>query len=164
MPTKVSSVAEQVAAMIEYEAERSKMLAKTIGEIIAVMKSRRAIVIEAKGQVIAFAAVYEWKHYAEIGSVVTHPEHRKKGHGLEAINRSMAFAYSLHKPIIALANEASSRLFEKVGFKPGDKRTAHSELWAPCPTECLEYAKWPDCHCQLMIRPEECGGGCRGCW
>ena len=143
--------ASQTSVMINAEAAQSKMLAKTFGEILDMLRRDRAVTIEERSTVLSFAAIYEWEHYAEIGSLVSHPAYRERGYGIKVVQRAIVLARrEIPKPIIALANDLSRHLFERSGFHYRDKRNADSELWLPCPLGCLEYGHWPNCHCHFM--------------
>lgn len=148
---KAREIAEQVHALTLREV--SNMLVKSVDEILASLMEQRGFVISSQGVVVAYAALYEWQNYYEIGSVVTHPDHRRRGYAEKVAAEAIAAARLLgDKQIIALTNQASTPLFSKLGFEETPKTNGKPELWESCVSDkCPEQCQWPQCHCRLMI-------------
>lgn len=88
-------------------------------------KQVRMIIENDKGQAIGCADLFDFDPNnlrAEIG-IIVHKEHRRKGYASSAMQSVMHYASTtihLHQiyAIVGEHNEASLRLFSKLGFKP----------------------------------------------
>ncbi|AKM82080.1 TPA: GNAT family N-acetyltransferase [Candidatus Berkelbacteria bacterium] len=145
-------IAEQIASLINPEASRSNMLPRKAEEIHMAIQKGRGFVIAENGMVICFVAIYEWPRYLEIGSVVTREEYRRRGYASRLINEAVTAAKLMgDKPIIALTNPRSTRLFEALGFRHKPRKDeVQNGFWEPCKQTCIDYGRWPKCHCTFM--------------
>lgn len=151
MSISIKQISQQVSQMIKAKADLGLMLPKTPTEI------EYKILIgwgfyELDGDVVtAFAAIYEWKKYFEIGAVVTHPDYYGKGLGYTVTKKALEVAKQAgDKPIIAIVNAQSTRIFEKLGFV-SHKMPTDQKFWEPCKQVCVEFGRWPECNCHFMI-------------
>lgn len=151
MSLSVEQISIQVSLLIQPNAELGVMLPKQLEEIENCIRSGKGF-YETEGDVVTvYAAIYEWNKYLEIGSVVTHPDFMGKGLATLITKRAIVAAKLLTtKPIIALTNERSTRLFEKLGFVHR-KMSVNKTFWEPCKQTCVDYGRWPACNCHFMI-------------
>jgi N-acetylglutamate synthase-like GNAT family acetyltransferase len=92
------------------------------------------------GDPLAFAAItFDWPdHWKELGALVVHPEHRKKGLGGEILLAliTMAKEQFPDAKFFGLCNQASLKLFLKAGGQiVTDSTLLPREVWDEC-KEC----------------------------
>ena len=146
------SLAPQISALIEPEAQRSLMLNWTGEEITKQILDGNAIILCLHPELIGYVALVTWENYVEIGALIVAPQYRKKGIGkilLEMIIK-LAITKMPEKKLIILPNKNSSGLALSLGFKEIAKTDLNDEIWSTCQT-CLEHSKFPNCHCLPMI-------------
>lgn len=150
----VKEISSQVSSLIKSQADQGLMLPKTPVEI------EYAILIgwgfyELDGDVVtAFAIIYEWKNYVEIGGLITHPDYYGQGLCLKVTSRALEVAKTIgDKPIIALVNEKSTGIFEKLDFfyQKMSRNSNSEKFWEPCKQVCIDYGRWPACNCHFML-------------
>lgn len=144
--------AAKIVGWIEPEAKRNKMLLKTIDEICLLLDKGIGQTAACEKKTVSFAAYYELNECVEIGSVITNPYFRGQGFGSTATTRAIfAAQYNCKgKPIVAMTNSESTRLFLRLGFRPKNKENIFVELQEACES-CTEHCLWPDCHCNLLV-------------
>lgn len=147
----IEDISKQIEDMIKPVADLGEMLPKSAKDIEVRIKEGKGFYIQQDGFVVAFAALYEWPRYLEIGSVITRKEYRGKGFAKKVIKLTIETAKGIGgKPIIALTNKKSTKLFESLGFRYQDKTVEGKVFWEPCKKTCVDYGRWPDCHCHFM--------------
>lgn len=143
-------IAKKVASLINYEANRKKMLPKSVAEVKTALESGEACVHLIGDLPVSYVGYTEWEKSYEVGSLVTDPAYRHQGHGravvLEMIKKLQA---KPRKPIMVMANSNSCRIFRKIGFRGKDLVTIDSDVRAAC-MDCKENDKWPNCHCRYL--------------
>ena len=152
MTKNEKAIAAQVADLINPEARRGNMLPRKAEEIHQIIQQGKGFAIVENGIVICFVAVYEWPNFLEIGSVITREEFRRKGYASRLIQETVKVAKQMgNKPIIALTNPQSTHLFENLGFHHKPRMSeVQNGFWEPCKQTCVDYGRWPDCHCHFM--------------
>ena len=145
-------IAKQVSKMIEMPARAGRMLPKTPKDIETILGLGRGFYVERDGLIVSFAAYFEWPKYLEIGSVITHDDYRHQGLAKKIVAETLQAAREYSgKPVIALTNDESAKLFESFGFRTKPrKEKLQTSFWEPCKDICVDYGRWPRCNCHLM--------------
>ena len=129
----------QIHRLINYFADRSEMLARSLSEIYE--NIRDYFVVEQDEQVIACAALHIcWSDLAEIKSVAVAEESQKQGIGTQLIKACLEEAKKLGiATVFCLTYQPE--FFQKFGLSPVDKMELPRKVW----TECYRCPKFPDC-------------------
>ncbi len=152
MATQPSLASEIISRLIQTEAEQSKMLPATPLEIDLALKAGLGFYVDLDGKPVSYSQISRMSHYDEIGGAVTNPEFRHRGYARRVISQAILAAQVLseRKPLIALTNSESTKLFQGFGFRPAKKEMIHAEVWEPC-KKCREFCSWPSCHCNFLM-------------
>jgi len=156
--TAVTSKKEQILRFVELikrEAERGSMLPADYASL-AQSEVDGEVLVEAgeDGTWRSIAVIYPGDKCVEIGAVITDPECRGRGYATRVVTQAILRAEESFPdlPIIAMTNEASTGLFQKLGFREHDKGTVFPELQEPCRRLCPEWDNWPNCHCHYLVQ------------
>lgn len=142
--TLVSRVAtgndSELAALISgWTVESGSMLPKTQDQILQLFESGNSVLVfDNDGSLVSHAAVtFTYPDGSvEIGCVITDKEKRKNGAATTAVKQILLLAKDKYPNVkkFALANEASSVLFQKIGATKINTTDLCIEVWKPCST------------------------------
>ncbi len=133
------SDAAQMHRLINYFADKGKMLARPLSEIYE--NIRDYFVVRDGERVIACAALHViWSDLAEIKSVVVDEESQRKGIGDRLVEVCLKEANELGiSTVFCLTYKPA--FFERFGFSQVDKMELPHKIWA----ECYHCPKFPNC-------------------
>ncbi len=158
------SVAAEIAKMIEIEAAAGKMLYRTPAEIETMLRKEQGYYhLGDNGDPISFCGWYEYDGFIEVGSTITHPQHRGLGLATACLYRVLAAIQDSSKQIVAFCNDASTRLFLGVGFSEQQKFETPAEAKDFC-SGCVEFSAFPNCHCNYLAFGHKVTRTSKGIW
>ena len=142
---RISDV-DGMAALINFYAEKGKMLYRTIPSLY--QKIRDYSVIEKDGAVIGIGGLHIlWKDLAEICSLAIDPHYVKNGLGTALVHRLYREGRKLKiAQVFALTYQPG--FFEKCGFTRIDKESLPQKVWM----ECVNCPKFPNCDETALIK------------
>lgn len=142
---KMSDI-ENIAALINFYAERGAMLPRTIPSMY--QRIREYTLIEENGIIIAVGSLHIlWNDLAEICSLAVHPENVNSGLGSSLVKRLIQEGKELEiKNIFTLTYQPL--FFEKCGFTRLEKEELPQKVW----TECINCPKFPNCDEIALIK------------
>ena len=134
------ATAEDMEAAIQisqWTKESGTMLPKSIDELLDLFVGGDAVLVfDTEGSLVSHAAItYKYPDGSiEIGCVITDREKRKNGAATQAVKQILILAEEKYpgQKKFALANEASSILFEKIGAVKIPTTNLCAEVWEPC--------------------------------
>jgi len=126
---KISDV-KAIYALINYYAERDRMLFRSLADIYENLQS--FIVAELDNQVVGCCALQIiWSDLAEIKSLAVNEAHKDKGIGKMLVAAAIEQAGQLGLPrIFALTLDPG--FFEKQGFEKIEKEALPMKVWKDC--------------------------------
>jgi amino-acid N-acetyltransferase len=132
---------EEILTLINDCASSNLMLAR--GPRYLYENIRDFAVVEVIGEgaepkIIACGSLHMlWKDIAEIRSLATHPQFRRRGLGLQIVRYFIEEARQMGiETVFAFTLEAE--FFKKLGFKPKKKGELPSKVWGEC-IQCPKY-------------------------
>lgn len=142
----VISDAPKISSLINREAEKNKLLPRTLNYIYE--NIRDFWVAEEKNKIIATCALHivGWQNLAEIKSLVVAKEKRKKGIGKKLALTCLEEAKKLGaKKVFALT--FIPNFFLSLDFKKIAREKLPHKIW----TECINCTLFPDCQEEAVI-------------
>ncbi len=135
---KISDTIE-IHKLINYFADRSEMLARSLSEIYE--NIRDFFVVREGGRAIACAALHiNWADLAEIKSVAVAEDRQRQGIGSQLIEACLQEARELGITTVFCLTYKPG-FFERFGFSQVDKMELPQKVW----TECYRCPKFPNC-------------------
>ncbi len=133
------SDALQMQQLVNYFADRGKMLARPLSEIYE--NIRDFFVVRQGERVIACTALHVmWSDLAEIKSVAVAEDSQKQGIGAQLVKACLREARELGiSTVFCLTYKPA--FFERFGFSQVDKMELPQKVW----TECYRCPKFPNC-------------------
>lgn len=130
---------EAASLISKWTIESGTMLPKTKEQIFDLFNNGRSVLVfNEDGSLVSHAAItYQYPDGSiEIGCVITDKEKRKNGAATQAVKQILRLANEEYpgSKKFALANEASSILFEKIGAIKIPSSELCVEVWEPCQT------------------------------
>ena len=122
--------AEAIGALINYYAERGRMLHRSLESIYESL--RDFLVFEREGQVVGCVALtISWKDLGEVRSLAVAPELQGLGAGKALMQHAVETGRAMGlKRLFALTYEPS--FFQKCGFRVVDRDTLPTKVWRDC--------------------------------
>jgi len=141
--------AEDVPAiqqLVAYFAARGEVLPRTLNELYQHL--RDFFVCELTGKVVGISALsLYWEDLAEIRTLAVQEGHGGKGLGAALVNACLEEAARLGiRRVFALTYRPG--FFERMGFRPIDKRELPQKIWK----DCIKCAKFACCDEVALIR------------
>ena len=126
---KISDV-EAIYSLINYYAERDRMLFRSLADIYENLQS--FIVAELDGNVVGCCALQIiWSDLAEIKSLAVDQAHKDKGIGKMLVAEAIEQARQLGLPrVFALTLDPA--FFERLGFEKIEKDALPMKVWKDC--------------------------------
>ena len=156
--------ARVISGLIEPESQAGKMLYRNPCQIYTMLREGRGHYFEdGLGYPTSFCGWYEYDGFVEVGSTVTHPDHRGRGQATECLYRVLQSVQERGQEVVAFCNELSAPLFAKVGFETRHKVEMPAQALDFCQS-CAEFANFPNCHCRYMSFPHNVEKGRGGIW
>ena len=122
--------AVEIHRMVAYWAERTPVLAKSLGEIYENL--REFVVARQNGQVVGAAALHiDWADLAEIRTVVVDPSSQGRGIGKALIDKQIDVSKRLGLERVFVLTDRIE-WFTKLGFGPIDKSELPHKVWRDC--------------------------------
>ena len=142
---KVSDV-DNMAKLINYYAEKEKMLYRTVPSLY--QKIRDYTVIEKEKSIIGVGGLHIlWKDLAEICSLAIAPPYIRNGLGKAIVQRLLRESKRL-KITQVFTLTYQPKFFEKWGFTRIDKENLPQKVWM----ECVNCPKFPNCDEIALIK------------
>ena len=128
--TAKSADAEAICEMINYYAERGKMLHRSLQSVYEDL--RDFLVAEQDGRVVGCVALsISWKDLGEVRSLAVAPGCQGQGIGKELVEGAAAAAREIGlRRIFALTYEQS--FFARLGFRVVEKEALPAKVWRDC--------------------------------
>ncbi len=132
--------AEDVPAiqeLVAYFAARGELLPRTMNELYQHL--RDFFVCELDGEIVGISALsLYWEDLAEVRSLAVRETHGGKGLGAALVNACLEEAVTLGiRRVFALTYRPG--FFEKLGFRPIEKRELPQKIWKDC-IKCAKFA------------------------
>lgn len=130
---------EEIQALINYYADKDKMLPRSLNEIYE--NIRDFWIEEENGSIIGCAALHViWDDLAEVKSLAVKDGFTKHGIGKRLLNKCINDAKALGvKRVFALTYVPD--YFKKFGFNEIPKEKLPHKIWS----ECIKCPKFPNC-------------------
>lgn len=142
---RISDV-DSMAALINFYAEKGKMLYRTVPSLY--QKIRDYTVIEKEGAVIGVGGLHIlWNDLAEICSLAIDPLYVRNGLGKAIVQRLLRESRKL-KIFQVFTLTYQPGFFEKCGFTRIDKENLPQKVWM----ECVNCPKFPNCDETALIK------------
>ena len=142
---RISDV-DSMAALINFYAEKGKMLYRTVPSLY--QKIRDYTVIEKEGAVIGVGGLHIlWNDLAEICSLAIDPLYVRNGLGKAIVQRLLRESRKL-KIFQVFTLTYLPGFFEKCGFTRIDKENLPQKVWM----ECVNCPKFPNCDETALIK------------
>lgn len=130
---------ESASLISKWTIESGTMLPKTKEQILDLFENGYSVLVfNEDSSLVSHAAItYQYPDGSiEIGCVITDKEKRKNGAATQAVKQILRLANEKYpeKTKFALANEASSILFQKIGAIEISPTDLCVEVWEPCAT------------------------------
>ena len=141
----------QMHQLINYFADKSEMLARSLSEIYE--NIRDYFVVKQGERVIACVALHiSWSDLAEIKSLAVVEDSQEQGIGAQLVEDCLKEAGELGIPTVFCLTYKPA-FFEKYGFSQVDKAELPRKVWG----ECYRCPKFPDCDEVALIYHLETG-------
>lgn len=142
---RISDV-DSMAALINFYAEKGKMLYRTVPSLY--QKIRDYTVIEKEGAVIGVGGLHIlWNDLAEICSLAIDPLYVRNGLGKAIVQRLLRESRRL-KIVQVFTLTYQPGFFEKCGFTRIDKESLPQKVWM----ECVNCPKFPNCDETALVK------------
>jgi len=133
----IESDTDAATQISQWTKESGTMLPKTVEELVGLFKNGDSVLVfDNEGELVSHAAItFTYPDGSiEIGCVITDKEKRKNGAATQAVKQILVLAEEKYpgQKKFALANEASSILFEKIGAVKIPTTNLCAEVWEPC--------------------------------
>jgi len=140
------SDAKVIYSLINYYAERDRMLFRSLSDIYENLQS--FLVAELDGNVVGCCALQIiWSDLAEIKSLAVDQAHKEKGIGKMLVNAAIDQAHQLALPrVFALTLDPA--FFERLGFEIMEKDTLPMKVWK----DCAKCSKQQNCDETAVIK------------
>lgn len=144
-------LAKKVFELVNAEMQQGNLAHKQITEIIEEMKSNKALIAFWGNELIGYVCYRNWGEVIEIMTIYVKQNHRHKGIGayLAKCMNYKARQENPGKKIVALVNDNSSGIMQKLGFVRFSNEMMPSILREAC-AGCYQEKQFPDCHCQYV--------------
>jgi amino-acid N-acetyltransferase len=126
--------------LINLSSEKGEMLPRSLMDIYGSLRDFFVYVDDKTGAITGVCAMnIIWENLAEVRSLYVMEDRRAKGIGRKLVEAciSEAITLQLYK-VFTLTYKQT--FFEKMGFKPVDRRTLSEKIWS----DCFKCPKYPD--------------------
>lgn len=141
LSSRIATASDLEAASLisKWTIESGTMLPKSQEQLLDLFKNEDSVLVfDEEGNLVSHAAItFTYSDGSiEIGCVITDKEKRKNGAATRAVKQILHLANEKYpdQKKFALANEASSILFEKIGAVKIPTTDLSIEVWEPCET------------------------------
>lgn len=135
----------QIVQLIKIWSDKGQMLPVAQSQVFSQLRS--FIVKEYDEQIVGVGAlVIIWGDLAEVRSLALQPDAIGKGIGREIVTTLLQEAGELEIPRVFTLTY-KPKFFEKLGFKPIDKKYLPHKVWK----DCINCPKFPDCDENALI-------------
>jgi N-acetylglutamate synthase-like GNAT family acetyltransferase len=117
----------EVMDLLRSHIAAGNILPVTQGEVTDALSTRMAFTAEGHGMVVGFIMIKEFDDYLKIGPIAVSEMYDHAGLGSWLLEQVIENYGQCQKPLIAIANPQSLKLFLNHGFSVGDKQTVPQE-------------------------------------